>query len=75
MLNTNDKAATANEILREVLGVPVTLPEWAEEELDKITQNFNDKDINKESLKELRKQLDDVGLGEYYPEALKSIVE
>lgn len=74
LLNTNDKAATANEILREVLGVPVTLPEWAEEELDKITQNFNDNNINKETLKELRKQLDEVGLGEYYPEALKSIV-
>ena len=74
LLNTNDKAATANEILREVLGVPVTLPEWAEEELDKITQNFNDNNINKETLKELRKQLDEVGLAEYYPEALKSIV-
>lgn len=74
-LNTNDKAATANEILRQVLGVPVTLPEWAEEELDKITQSFNEKDINKESLKELREQLNSAGLGEYYPEALKAIVE
>ncbi|WP_019898818.1 AAA family ATPase [Methylotenera mobilis] len=74
-LNTNDKAATANEILREVLGVPVTLPEWAEEELDRITQSFNNKDINKETLKELREQLNGAGLGEYYPEALKAIIE
>lgn len=75
LLNLNDKAATANEVLREVLGVPVTLPEWAEDELNRITLNFTDKEINKETLQELRKQLNDAGLGEYYPEALKSIIE
>lgn len=75
LLNANDKAATANEILREVLGVPVTLPKWAEDELGRITQNFSNYDVNKVSLKELRRQLDEVGLRKYYPEALKIMVE
>ena len=30
-LDKSNKAGTASEILRDVLGVPVTLPEWAEE--------------------------------------------
>lgn len=75
LLNANNKAASANEILREVLGVPVTLPEWAEEELGRITNNFSNLQVTKETLKELRKKLDEAGLGEYYPEALKSIIE
>lgn len=74
LLNANNKASTASEILREVLGVPVTLPEWAEDELDKITSEFNKNEINTDSLNLLRQQLNSAGLGEYYPEALNAII-
>ena len=70
-LNLDTRAATANEILRDVLGVPVTLPHWAEDELESITSKLNIQSITHEALASLRQDLFDAGLGEYFPEALK----
>lgn len=72
-LDLDTKAATANEILRDVLGVPVTLPEWAESELNNITADFRHKPITEQSLRELREALNNAGLNEYLPDALKII--
>lgn len=72
-LDLDTKAATANEILRDVLGVPVTLPEWAESELNNITADFCHKPITEQSLRELREALNNAGLNEYLPDALKII--
>jgi len=72
-LDLDAKAATASEILRDVLGVPVTLPEWAEGELKSITADFCRKPISEQSLRDLREALDNAGLSEYLPDALKSI--
>lgn len=72
-LDLNLKAATASEILRDVLGVPVTLPEWAEIDLKKITDEFCGKPITNENLDQLRSQLKNAGLSEYFPDALKIV--
>lgn len=74
-LDNVNKAGTASEILRDVLGIPVTLPEWAEGELQLIANRFKIKEITPENIELLRRQLDEAGLGEYYPEALKQIAE
>ncbi len=74
-LDLNKKAATANEILREVLGVPVTLPQWAEDDLQRICSSFNAVDITPDGLARLRTELEQAGLGEFYPEALNKVVE
>jgi predicted ATP-binding protein involved in virulence len=74
-LDNVNKAGTASEILRDVLGIPVTLPEWAEGELRLIADRFKIKEITSENIELLRQQLDEAGLGEYYPEALKQIAE
>ncbi|MEG8241504.1 hypothetical protein MKR66_18290 [Acinetobacter baumannii] len=42
-LDLNQKAATASEILRDVLGVPVTLPKWADDELQKSVRPLQSK--------------------------------
>lgn len=72
-LDLESKAANASDILRNVLGVPVTLPEWAESDLSKIIEEFSEKPITTENLNALRTQLNSAGLGEYFPEALKTI--
>lgn len=72
-LDLDTKAATANEILRDVLGVPVTLPEWAESDLKKITAEFCDKPVTEQNLSALREALSCAGLSEYLPDALKII--
>ncbi|URV26498.1 AAA family ATPase [Burkholderia gladioli] len=70
-LDLDTRAATANEILRDVLGVPITLPQWAEEDLQRITSQLDIRKITPEGLIDLRERLSAVGLSEYYPEALK----
>lgn len=72
-LDHANKAGTASDILRDVLGVPVTLPEWAEEDLRRIAGEFNIQSLTPENLSRLRGRLDGAGLGEYYPEALSRI--
>lgn len=72
-LDLDKKASTANEILRDVLGVPVTLPEWAESDLKNITTEFCNKPITEQSIHALREALRGAGLSEYLPDALKAI--
>lgn len=72
-LDNVNKAGTASEILRDVLGVPVTLPTWAEADLHRITNQFDIQNLNPQALGNLRLQLDAVGLGEFYPDAVKRI--
>lgn len=74
-LNLDSKAATANEILRDVLGVPVSLPLWAEEDLRRIASELTADSITPEGLTKLRNDLETAGLSEYYPEALKIAVD
>ncbi len=72
-LDTVNKAATATEILRSVLGVPVTLPMWAENELEAIADGFGANTLDSTAIRELRRRLEDAGLGEFYPAALAQI--
>ncbi len=69
------KAGTASEILREVLGVDVTIPDWAQSKLDAIVEKYGSSDVDKESLKELRSELANAGFSEFYPEALAKLVK
>lgn len=72
-LDQANKAGTASEILRDVLGVPVTLPEWAEEDLRNIASEFTVGSLTEQGIRALRERLDSVGLSEYYPDALQEI--
>ena len=72
-LDKANKAGTASEILRNVLGVPVTLPEWAEDDLRRISGEFQIETLQSDKIVELRQRLDEAGLGEYYSEALRQI--
>jgi len=74
LLNLDSKAATATEILRDVLGVPVTLPEWAELDLSTIAREISTLGINEGSLNLLRERLAAAGLSEYFPQALHEII-
>jgi len=74
-LDRNNKAATASEILRDVLGVPVTLPDWAEQELKDVTDQYSMEAMDAPAIASLRQALDDRGLGEYYPDALRQIAQ
>lgn len=75
LLDLKKRAKTATEILDEVLGVSVTMPIWAEEELRTILSEFSKDDLSKDSFRHLRERLEDAGLGRFLPDAIESLAE
>lgn len=74
-LDTVNKAANASEILREVLGVKATIPEWVEEDLANIVARYREREITRETLTELRAELSQLGYEVLYPDALAALTE
>lgn len=63
-----NKAGTANEILRDVLGLPFTLPLWAEEKLQLIVNKYAERGVSEETVNELEAELKAAGLDAVIPE-------
>jgi hypothetical protein len=74
LVDLESKAGTASKILDEVLGVSVTIPIWAENELDEISSKLETSEISQSSLNELRSDLERAGLSQFFPEAVGRIV-
>jgi ABC-type cobalamin/Fe3+-siderophores transport system ATPase subunit len=72
-LDTINKAGTASEILREVLGISSTIPDWAENRVAQIIQEHASEDLSDALLKELFKKLEAEGLASSYPAAVSAI--
>lgn len=68
-------AGTASKVLDEILGVPVTIPIWAETELDRITQKFQNEKLTKDSIDTLKSELINAGLSEFFPEAVGKLAK
>ncbi|GEO41883.1 hypothetical protein SAE02_60310 [Skermanella aerolata] len=74
-LDTINKAGSASEILREVLGVRATIPQWVEEGLNIVVARYRQQPITQDTLKELRRELAKLGYGELYPDALATLTQ
>ncbi len=70
-LDLINKAKTATEILNEVLGVPFTMPLWAEEKLKVIVTKYTQQEITEDTFDNMRSDLKAIGLEELMPEAIK----
>ena len=73
-INFFSKARTADKILDEVLGVSVTLPVWAERDLNQIASKFEKAELSENTISVLRKELKEAGLSDFLPEAVGRIV-
>lgn len=74
-LDFENKAKTAAEILDEVLGVSVTMPVWAEEQLRDIVDRYSQADLTEKSFSQLRQDLRNIGLEKLVPSAIKGTME
>lgn len=74
-LDLINKAKTASEILRDVLGVPMTMPIWVEDKLNLITSRYLSQELNQQNLNSLYSELEEYGLSEMLPRALTEIIE
>lgn len=74
-LDFTRKAASADETLRDVLGVPSTLPIWAEARFDSIVVRYLEREPTRKTLLDLRKELIEAGLGSELPEAVNLVTD
>jgi hypothetical protein len=74
-LDLYDKSGAAEDILREVLGVGVTMPIWAEEALAEILNRYLHLSLSPEVAQKLRQEMVDSGLIRWLPEALSKIAD
>jgi hypothetical protein len=74
-LDLHGQARTATQILDEVLGVSTTMPIWAEEEIERLVKEFTEGSLDESAFRILRERMTQIGLGEFMPQALGSILD
>ena len=72
-LDLSGQSRSATDILREVLGVPFTMPIWVEEELSQIVEKYAALPITPDIFKNLRKELNEIGLSNLAPQAIAEV--
>lgn len=72
-LDYTNRAGTASEILREVLGLPSTFPPWAENDLNRIVGRYQADTLDGIKIEQMKKELNEAGLGELFPQALSGL--
>jgi len=75
LLDTVNKAGTADEILMDVLGLPSTLPNWAKAKVETILNKFVAIPLSNESIAALRSEMSELGLAHLFPEVLAGVAE
>lgn len=70
-----NKAGTANEILRDVLGMRSTTGLWVDRTLESALAAFAERGLSDVSLQRLKTDLAELGLSRYLPETLASAVD
>jgi energy-coupling factor transporter ATP-binding protein EcfA2 len=74
-LDSVNRAGTASQILRDVLGLPTTYPEWVSNGLDEIINRYRDRPFNEELLTELRNELKRSGYSDLYPDVASALAK
>lgn len=75
LLDTVNKAGSADEILMDVLGVPYTLPRWAKAKMEEILNEFIDLPFTDESIDTLEAKMSAIGMSQYFPKMLAKVAE
>lgn len=75
LLDLVNKASTASDLLRDVLGVPLTIPIWAEKEIESLIQKFSTTELSEENLNAFCKDLETQHLAHLVPTGLNALVK
>lgn len=74
-LDLVNKAKTATEILNEVLGIPFTMPIWAEETLNELVNKYRNIELTETNIDSMREEFKLMGLESLMPIAIKGVFE
>ena len=75
LLDFANKAGTANDILRDVLGLSFTVPLWVNERVQAAIEEFSQEEVSEASMVRLKEQLKRLGLGHLFPETVSRALE
>ena len=70
-----NRAGTSNEILRDVLGLEYTSPNWVGDRVRQMVQKLASGPMDESSLAGFRSELESLGLAEYFPAALAQALD
>ena len=74
-LDYKNKAASADQTLRQVLGLDSTTPLWAEQLFNQIVARHSYVEPTPSTLEELRRELRQSGLESFFPDALSALMD
>lgn len=69
-ISNSSMSAGASDVLREVLGVPATMPEWVEKEIGEVVERYRGTEFSSELMTSLRADLNNLGFGQYFSDAV-----
>lgn len=69
-----NKAGSANEVLRDVLGLDSTMPLWASNELNAIVSRYRAREFSGADVESLHQELEALGLSESLPSTVDAIL-
>lgn len=75
LLDLENKAKNATEILNEVLGVGFTMPIWVENSLNEIVDRYTKQEMTEKLFDEMRTELKELGLEDLMPLAIKDTLK
>lgn len=75
LLENVDKTGSANEILRDVLGIDSTKPEWVNNQIDEILDKYSDKGITPENISQFKDELKKIGLDKFVHLSVAELIQ
>ena len=68
------KSGTANEILRQALGIETTTPEWVDDRIDALLEKYASTGITPENIQTFKNELTEIGLSNYINQAVVELI-
>ena len=75
LLEDIEKSGSANDILREVLGIETTMPNWVDSKLETIISKYSETGITPENLTAFKAELKTIGLEKYVSTSVANLLE
>lgn len=75
LLDNIEKSGSANEILRDVLGIDSTKPEWVNTQIDSIIEKYSNKGITPDNINEFKSELKKIGLDKFVHTSVADLIQ
>lgn len=75
LLDNIEKSGSANDILRDVLGIDSTKPDWVNNQIDHILEKYSDKGITPNNIEQFKSELKMVGLDKFVHTSVADLIQ